>query len=166
VIALVTGGSGCGKSTWAEKRVARLDGRKVYIATMRVVDDECAARVRRHRAQRAGLGFETVERPRDIGAAPVAPAPRRCLSACPRCWQARCSAATRRGCCRHRAPDEDLPSPRHRYQRRVLDGLAYDPDTVRYQTRPRGDQPRVAGRADLVAEVVFSIRVALKGVLA
>jgi adenosyl cobinamide kinase/adenosyl cobinamide phosphate guanylyltransferase len=73
VIALITGGSGCGKSTWAEGLAVRLGGRRYYLATMPVVDGECEARVARHQAQRAGKGFETIERAVDIGGAPVAP---------------------------------------------------------------------------------------------
>ena len=41
MIILVTGGSGCGKSTWAEKLVQSLpSGKRVYIATMQVYDRE------------------------------------------------------------------------------------------------------------------------------
>ena len=45
MIVLVTGGSGSGKSTWAEKLVASLPNEnRVYIATMQVYDaDSCAA---------------------------------------------------------------------------------------------------------------------------
>ncbi|MBR6569914.1 MAG: bifunctional adenosylcobinamide kinase/adenosylcobinamide-phosphate guanylyltransferase [Clostridia bacterium] len=62
MIVLVTGGSGCGKSTWAEKLIASLPNEKrVYIATMQVYDDESVKRVARHRAQRADKGFVTIE---------------------------------------------------------------------------------------------------------
>ena len=72
MIILVTGGSGCGKSTWAEKLVQSLpSGKRVYIATMQVYDRESEIRVQRHRAQRAGLGFRTVECEKDLASAPV-----------------------------------------------------------------------------------------------
>ncbi len=60
VIALITGGSGCGKSTWAEGLAVRLGERRYYLATMPVVDGECEARVaaRCTRAQRAGKGLK------------------------------------------------------------------------------------------------------------
>lgn len=54
MIVLVTGGSGCGKSTWAEKLVSALPAEKrVYIATMQVYDEESVQRVARivHSAQ-------------------------------------------------------------------------------------------------------------------
>ena len=72
MIVLVTGGSGCGKSTWAEKLIAALPREKrVYIATMQVYDEESVHRVARHRAQRADKGFQTIECEKDLASAPV-----------------------------------------------------------------------------------------------
>lgn len=72
MIVLLTGGSGCGKSTYAEKIIAALPKEKrVYIATMQVFDEESVRRVQRHRAQRADKGFETIECPVNLGAAGV-----------------------------------------------------------------------------------------------
>lgn len=60
---LVTGGSGSGKSAYAENRVLSLgEGRRIYVATMHPYDEESLRRVKRHRQMRAGKGFETVER--------------------------------------------------------------------------------------------------------
>lgn len=59
---LLTGGSGCGKSTYAEKLIAALHGEnRFYLATMQVRDEESVRRVARHRAQRADKGFFTIE---------------------------------------------------------------------------------------------------------
>ena len=59
---LVTGGSGSGKSAFAENCVVSLDSeKKIYIATMYPYDGESRKRVKRHRKMRAGKGFETVE---------------------------------------------------------------------------------------------------------
>ena len=72
MIVLVTGGSGCGKSTWAERLIAALpEERRVYVATMRVCDGESVQRVARHRAQRAHLGFATIECEKDLAAAEI-----------------------------------------------------------------------------------------------
>lgn len=72
MIVLVTGGSGCGKSTWAEKLVASLpEDNRFYIATMQVYDDESVKRVARHRAQRADKGFTTIECEKDLASADV-----------------------------------------------------------------------------------------------
>ena len=72
MIVLVTGGSGCGKSTWAENLVSVLPREnRVYIATMQVYDQESVRRVERHRAQRADKGFATLECEKDLASAPV-----------------------------------------------------------------------------------------------
>ena len=73
MIVLITGGSGCGKSTWAEKLVASLPKEKrVYIATMQVYDEESVKRVERHRAQRADKGFQTIECEKNLASADIA----------------------------------------------------------------------------------------------
>lgn len=63
---LITGGSASGKSQYAENLVSALSGPRIYIATMRPWDDECLARIEKHRRQRAGLGFTTVEHYGDL----------------------------------------------------------------------------------------------------
>lgn len=68
MLILITGGSGSGKSKMAERLCLRLDCQPLYyIATMKIWDEECAARVQRHRAQRAGMGFCTMEAPCCLG---------------------------------------------------------------------------------------------------
>ena len=67
MLILITGGSGSGKSAFAEERVLSLgEARRFYIATMYPYDPESKKRVERHRRQRAGKGFETVERYTDL----------------------------------------------------------------------------------------------------
>lgn len=62
----ISGGCKNGKSYYAQ-RVARAGGKPLYyIATMIPHDDEDLARIRRHRNERAGWGFETLECGRDI----------------------------------------------------------------------------------------------------
>lgn len=60
---LVVGGAASGKSAWAEKLLCKLSGDapRLYLATMRPFGPEAAARIQRHREQRAGRGFRTVE---------------------------------------------------------------------------------------------------------
>lgn len=80
---LVYGGSGSGKSAWAERTLlseaAAAGGRAVYLATLPDAGDEAAARIARHRAMRSrhgaavGLDFVTAERQADIGGAAVLP---------------------------------------------------------------------------------------------
>ncbi|MDD4682061.1 MAG: bifunctional adenosylcobinamide kinase/adenosylcobinamide-phosphate guanylyltransferase [Eubacteriales bacterium] len=66
MLALISGGSGSGKSQLAEKLAVRLADNSAlyYVATMmRGHDDESARKIARHREQRSGHGFLTVERP-------------------------------------------------------------------------------------------------------
>lgn len=59
---LVTGGSGSGKSMYAEERVLSFgEQKRFYIATMYPFDKESEERIQRHRFMRAGKGFETIE---------------------------------------------------------------------------------------------------------
>ena len=68
MMVLVTGGSGSGKSAYAEEYVEMLstDCKKYYIATMQVYGREGKEKVCRHQKLRAGKGFFTIEQPKDI----------------------------------------------------------------------------------------------------
>ena len=71
MITLITGGSGSGKSAYAEKYICHMSNEngykeKYYIATMQVFDDEGQRKIDRHRRLRVGKGFITIEQPRDI----------------------------------------------------------------------------------------------------
>ncbi len=63
---LLTGGSACGKSTYAEKLAQRFAQPRYYVATMRVYDDEGRAKVARHQEIRQDKGFITIEQDVDI----------------------------------------------------------------------------------------------------
>ncbi len=63
---LVTGGSKCGKSGFAEKILDNYKGRKIYIATMEPYGDDAFEAIERHRKMRFGKGFETAEKYRSI----------------------------------------------------------------------------------------------------
>ncbi len=67
---LISGGAKNGKSMYAQrlaKAMAEEAGRPLYyIATMIPGDEEDRARIRRHREERAGWGFATLERGRDL----------------------------------------------------------------------------------------------------
>lgn len=60
MVVTVIGGSGSGKSAWAEELCLRLSGPLVYVATMRPEGGDAKARILRHRARRGG-SFATVE---------------------------------------------------------------------------------------------------------
>lgn len=64
---VVTGGSGSGKSAYAEQRVQEFGQMpRIYLATMENKDEESQKRVDRHRAMRADKQFVTVECPYDL----------------------------------------------------------------------------------------------------
>ena len=71
MMTLIIGGSGSGKSAYAENYMNSIseDRKKYYIATMQIYDEEGKRKVERHRMLRGGKGFSTIEQPVDIGKA-------------------------------------------------------------------------------------------------
>ena len=59
---LLTGGSACGKSAYAEELCCRSPLPRYYLAAMKPYGREGGRKIKRHRALRAGKGFETIER--------------------------------------------------------------------------------------------------------
>ncbi len=71
MISLVIGKSNTGKSELAEKLALETGDDKVYyLATMNVMDDAGRKRVAKHRKQREGKGFITIEKKKDIAGIP------------------------------------------------------------------------------------------------
>jgi adenosylcobinamide kinase/adenosylcobinamide-phosphate guanylyltransferase len=63
MIRLVIGTHGSGKSALAETLAMKTgDPFRIYLATMKVLDDEGKERVARHKRQREGKGFVTIEK--------------------------------------------------------------------------------------------------------
>ena len=64
----LSGGAKCGKSSLAQDLALALakDGKRYYVATLIPSGEEDRARIRRHIADRDGMGFETVECFRNI----------------------------------------------------------------------------------------------------
>jgi len=68
-VILITGGARSGKSGFAQRLAEALPGDRAFVATCPVLDGEMTARIARHRADRAGRGWRTVEEPLDLPAA-------------------------------------------------------------------------------------------------
>ena len=169
---LLTGGSGCGKSTFAERLARALPAPRCYIATMRPYDGESRVKIARHQAQRADAGFDTIERETDVGNLEF-PARGTVLLEC---------------MCNLLANEmfDEAGGERDVYDKILLDigkleqscdtlivvtnevgsdGGAYDESTVRYiETLGRLNRA-LAKRFDCVAELVCGIPLVLKGQL-
>ena len=80
---VVTGGSGSGKSEYAENLAVQLSGGQYlyYVAAMQPYGEEARERIRRHRALRDGKGFQTIECYREIGQLPDRIGPAACTKA-------------------------------------------------------------------------------------
>ncbi|MCI7397699.1 MAG: bifunctional adenosylcobinamide kinase/adenosylcobinamide-phosphate guanylyltransferase [Spirochaetia bacterium] len=64
MIIFVYGGSGSGKSAFAEEISSHYGGsERYYVATMKVFDEEGKERVAKHRRQREGRNFKLIEKP-------------------------------------------------------------------------------------------------------
>lgn len=64
----ILGGARSGKSSHAERLATEHGGPVLYVATARAWDDDMAARIRRHQADRPAH-WKTLEAPLDVGAA-------------------------------------------------------------------------------------------------
>ena len=62
MLILLTGGSACGKSTYAESLAMGFPAPRYYIAAMQPYGEESLRRIARHRAMRREKGFITLER--------------------------------------------------------------------------------------------------------
>lgn len=73
MLTLILGGSGSGKSAYAEQYAMEAAGNRIkyYLATMRNpdTDNETRRRIERHQRTRRGKGFITIEQPVSIGGA-------------------------------------------------------------------------------------------------
>jgi adenosylcobinamide kinase/adenosylcobinamide-phosphate guanylyltransferase len=65
-LVLIGGGARSGKSGFAITRAQALGTRRLFIATAERSDDEMRERIARHRADRDGAGFDTLEEPRAL----------------------------------------------------------------------------------------------------
>ena len=71
MLSLIIGGAGSGKSALAEALCCSLDGPRLYIATMSAADGENLERIEKHRRQREGLRFDTLECPAGLDRADI-----------------------------------------------------------------------------------------------
>ncbi len=70
---IISGANGSGKSRFAEDQIAKTSDTRFYIATMKPQTEENYQRIEKHKKQRQGLRFQTLELPYQVGDAPVEP---------------------------------------------------------------------------------------------
>ncbi|MCI5648862.1 MAG: bifunctional adenosylcobinamide kinase/adenosylcobinamide-phosphate guanylyltransferase [Fusicatenibacter sp.] len=168
---LVTGGSGSGKSSFAEEQILRFgEGRRIYIATMHPYDQESFARIDRHRAMRSKKSFETVECYTNLEKVQIPPKANvllECMSnltaneifepsgAGPK----RAAETILCGISRLMDLSENLVIVTNEI---FSDGYTYDKETREYQEILGSINVRIASWADRVTEVVYGIPLEIK----
>ena len=168
MIYLITGGSGSGKSSYAEQLVNRLSAsERIYLATMEVYDEESESRMLRHRSQRAHLMMRTIEQGRALGTVELPEDALVLLEDLPN-WVANemfTGGNTEQ-------IEQDLDRLAHACRHLIVvtgevfsAGTAYDEATRQYMQTLAGIARHVAMLADTVVEVVCGCPVVIKGTL-
>ena len=171
MLTIVTGGSGSGKSAFAEDKVLAFgEAQRVYIATMHPFDEESHKRIERHRKMRAGKGFETVECYTGLKEADI-PEDSVVLLECMSNLTA--NEMYQEGGAGEQTVEEILAGICYLLKRvRHLvvvtneifsDGIDYDSETMRYQSYLGQINSEMGRMADRVTEVVYGIPITVKG---
>ncbi|MBQ8687654.1 MAG: bifunctional adenosylcobinamide kinase/adenosylcobinamide-phosphate guanylyltransferase [Ruminococcus sp.] len=168
---LITGGSKCGKSHYAESLFYNFDGQKFYIATMQPFGDEAQAAIRRHREMRRNKGFETIEKYTDTEDLQL---PGGC-GILLECMGNLCANEMFRSSVVCNPAEKILSGILHLKKIAALliivtnevacDGISYECGTSAYIRVLNEINCRIAEMADHVMECVYGIPVALKGTI-
>ena len=177
MLELVTGGSGSGKSAYAESRICewnRQDPKPLfYIATMYPYGEETEKKIERHRILRKGKGFETLEWYTGLklhleeGSLQGSDVLLECMSNLVANEMYMESGA---GCHADQAILEGIRELNQQCSNLVIvtneifsDGCSYDADTIRYIRLLGTLNIWLAEKASLVTEVVYGIPIRQKG---
>lgn len=166
---LITGGSGSGKSAFAEEQVLQAgEGQRIYIATMIPYGKEGKQRVERHRQLRREKKFETIECYRNLASLKV-PKNSVVLLECmsnlvaneifePDGAHEDTVEEVRRGIASLLEQTDRLFVVTNEI---FSDGIEYDPDTMHYLEYLGKVNQELAVMADRVTEVVYGIPVSV-----
>ena len=168
---VITGGSGSGKSAYAEQCVLDFGpAERIYIATMYPFDEECDRRIRRHREMRRQKQFSTLECYTGLKEADI-PEDSVVLLECMSNLTA--NEMYQEGGAGGQTVEEILAGIRYllgRVRHLVVvtneifsDGIDYDPETMRYQSYLGQINSEMGRMADRVTEVVYGIPITVKG---
>lgn len=162
---VVTGGSGSGKSAFAEQCILDCQGNKrIYIATMYPFDEESHRRIARHRAMRAEKKFTTIERYTDLEHLTIpqgADVLLECMS------NLTANEIYQEGGAGDNTVKAILNGIHHLLEQAgnlvvvtnevFSDGITYDPETEKYLEKLGAINCQMAQIADTVTEVVYGI---------
>lgn len=168
---VVTGGSGSGKSAFAEQCVLDFGpAKRIYIATMFPFDEECHKRIQRHRRMRQEKQFDTIECYTGLKQADI---PRDSVVLLECMSNLTANEMYQENGAGENTVAEIMDGIRWLLQRvRHLvvvtneifsDGITYDPDTCRYQSYLGQINSEMGKIADTVTEVVYGIPLTVKG---
>ena len=168
---VITGGSGSGKSAYAEQCVLDFGpAERIYIATMYPFDEECDRRIKRHREMRRQKQFSTLECYTGLKEADI-PEDSVVLLECMSNLTA--NEMYQEGGAGGQTVEEILAGICYLLKRvRHLvvvtneifsDGIDYDPETMRYQSYLGQINSEMGRMADRVTEVVYGIPITVKG---
>ena len=168
---IVIGGSGSGKSAYAEQCILDFGGtRRVYIATMQPFGAEGQARIARHRKMRAAKKFSTIECYTNLKEVELEPGSDVLLECMSNLTANEIFDPSGAG--KARTEEEILAGvSRLAHQARNLvlvtneifsDGYRYEEETMEYQRILGNINVRLAEMADCVTEVVYGIPVRIK----
>lgn len=168
---VITGGSGSGKSRFAEQQILDLGpAKRIYIATMHPYDDESFARIDRHRAMRAEKQFDTLECYTGLKNLEI-PEGANILLECMSNLAA--NEMFEPGAAGENTVDEIMKGIAHLKECAAnlvvvtneicSDGIEYDPVTMQYQQYLGQINQAMAVMADRVTEVVYGIPLHMKG---
>ena len=168
---VITGGSGSGKSAYAEQCVLDFGpAERIYIATMYPFDEECDRRIKRHREMRRQKQFSTLECYTGLKTADI-PEDSVVLLECMSNLTA--NEMYQEGGAGEQTVEEILAGIRYllvRVRHLVVvtneifsDGIDYDSETIRYQSYLGQINSEMGRMADQVTEVVYGIPITVKG---
>lgn len=168
---VITGGSGSGKSAYAEQCILNLgEAGRIYVATMYPFDEESHQKIARHREMRKEKNFQTVECFTGLKSLSL-PSGCNVLLEC-------MSNLTANEMYREDGAKEDtvkeiLEGVRHLNETCAnlivvsneifSDGMDYEKETVLYQRYLGNINREMAARAERVTEVVYGIPITVKG---
>lgn len=166
---LITGGSKCGKSRFAESLFADRTEQKIYLAAMQPYGDEAAAAIARHRKMRADKEFLTVEQYTDIDRADIPDGSAVLLE----CMGNLLANEMFRNDIITECTDKIVSDILHLKKRTKFlvivtnqvgsDGIDYDKGTAGYIAALGRINQKIAANADKVIECVYGIPVTVKG---